>query len=421
MPARFVSETAPFLTADLPGTGGTIRESDADFCVEELSRRVPAGRGGFALAWIEKRGLSTPELLRRIGAALGLRTCALSAAGFKDAHAIARQWIAMPWEFERKLATARIRDVEVLRIERDDRPLFPGDLSGNRFAVKVRGIAEGATARAEKILGRLKERGVPAYFGIQRFGVRGEAAELGRRLLMGERVAALDLILGAPSPRERDPRAHAFREAYERGDFRRARELVPGRLTQEARLLDLLVDGRGKRFAAGTLSRAARRFAFNAWQALWFNRIVAQRVQQIDQAIEGDLLVDARGEVRRRAPPESRELPPGCLEGIRAQELHPSAPLLGADVELAAGAALELEQRALVESGVPRECLHRPTGMPLQGERRAIRFRLAEERVELLRQEQALLVSFVLPPGCFATTVLGEITKSFAAPCPLVS
>jgi tRNA(Glu) U13 pseudouridine synthase TruD len=59
--------------------------------------------------------------------------------------------------------------------------------------------------------------------------------------------------------------------------------------------------------------------------------------------------------------------------------------------------------------------------MPLQGERRAIRFRLAEERVELLRQEQALLVSFVLPPGCFATTVLGEITKSFAAPCPLVS
>ena len=61
-----MSDRAPFLTAALPGTGGVVQESDADFEVDEVPAQGASGRGDFAWARVEKRGISTPELLRRL-------------------------------------------------------------------------------------------------------------------------------------------------------------------------------------------------------------------------------------------------------------------------------------------------------------------------------------------------------------------
>jgi tRNA pseudouridine13 synthase len=408
-----MKDASRFLTAELRGVGGDLRDRPEDFRVEELPRRAPSGRGEFARALIEKRGISTPELQRRLGAALGVPATAIGVAGMKDADAVTRQWISAPWAKEPKLSAAKIRDVEVLEIARDDAPLHLGELAGNRFTVHVRGVGEerAALASARAILDVLARRGVPNFFGAQRFGTRGEAAELGRLLLLGQPVAALDLLLGAPSTTETDPRARAFREAYERRAYREARSLVPGRLSGEARLLDLLARGKPKEFVARQLAPATRRFALSAWQSLQFNRLLAWRLPRIDVALEGDLLLrDGEATARRCVEPAADQ------PEVARLVLHPTAPLFGARVELASGEAGVQEQRILAESGVPRERLERPTGLALFGERREVRFAPADLDVRALPGEGTLVLTFQLPPGCFATTLLGEITKSFLPP-----
>ena len=65
------SETQ-YLTAGLPGTGGTIKESPEDFLVEEIPLYLPCGEGEHTYALIEKRGITTLEALRRLARALNV-------------------------------------------------------------------------------------------------------------------------------------------------------------------------------------------------------------------------------------------------------------------------------------------------------------------------------------------------------------
>ncbi len=407
-----MSDAPAFLTADLPGIGGVLRERPEDFVVEEIAARASSGNGDFARALVEKRGISTPELQRRLGAAVGITAMEVGVAGMKDADAVARQWISVPWAKEPKLSAAVIRDVEIVEITRDAEPLHPGQLAGNRFTLFVRGVGDEQTAllNARAILDVLARRGVPSFFGAQRFGVRGESAEVGRRLLLGDAAGALDLVLGAPSDAERDPRARAFRKAYERRAYREALSLVPGRLSSEARLLEMLARGKPKGYVAGQMPPAMRRMALSAWQALLFNRVLAQRLARIDGALAGDWLADAAG----GGPPRRCTDPAADQAAVASLALHPTGPLFGERVELADGEPGAIEQAVFAESAVPKERLIRPAGLALWGERRELRFAPAELSVAALERESTLVFRFRLPSGCFATALLAEVMKDVA-------
>ena len=59
-----------YLTADIPGTGGLIKETPEDFLVAEIPLYTPEGVGEHTYAEIEKRGITTLEALRRIARAV---------------------------------------------------------------------------------------------------------------------------------------------------------------------------------------------------------------------------------------------------------------------------------------------------------------------------------------------------------------
>ena len=89
--------------------------------------------------------------------------------------------------------------VRVLDTARHGNKLAIGHLSGNRFQVRVRGAAGGAD-EAARTLAELSARGVPNYFGPQRFGLGGLNAEEGLRVVRGE-------------SRVRDPRVRRDRKS----------------------------------------------------------------------------------------------------------------------------------------------------------------------------------------------------------------
>ena len=55
-----------FLTQDLPGTGGCIKERPEDFIVEEIPLYQFSDAGGFAFLFLEKTNLSNLDLVNLI-------------------------------------------------------------------------------------------------------------------------------------------------------------------------------------------------------------------------------------------------------------------------------------------------------------------------------------------------------------------
>ena len=94
-------------------------------------------------------------------------------------------------------------------------------------------------------------------------------------------------------------------------------------------------------------------------------------------------------------------------ERLARFDIHPSGPLWGAGELRSSGQALALEQAALADE----QALALRAGLEqadLKQERRALRLRPALMQHAWL-QDDALELSFALPPGCYATAVLHEL------------
>src|SRR5687767_2788907 len=90
----------PLLTADLPGTGGRIKDRPEDFEVEEIPAYEPAGSGDHLFLWVEKRGMGAEFFARQVAQRLRVPVGAVGTAGMKDRHAVTRQWVSVPVEAE---------------------------------------------------------------------------------------------------------------------------------------------------------------------------------------------------------------------------------------------------------------------------------------------------------------------------------
>ncbi|MDW8269824.1 MAG: tRNA pseudouridine(13) synthase TruD, partial [Anaerolineae bacterium] len=74
----------PFLTADLPGTGGTIKAEPDHFIVEEVPLYSPAGHGEHLCVALTRSGRTTREVVSDLAAYLRVRPEDIGYAGLKD-------------------------------------------------------------------------------------------------------------------------------------------------------------------------------------------------------------------------------------------------------------------------------------------------------------------------------------------------
>ena len=161
------------------------RVEPADFRVYEEPAYPPSGSGDHVMVEVEKTGLSTLEVAKRLARAVGADPRDVGFAGRKDVHAVAVQWFTVPRR-KRRLPEALEPGIRVLRTALHNNKLRLGHLRGNRFDLLLRAPVPGA-------LGTLRARapmvshGVPNYFGPQRFGVKGDNAVDGARVLAGVR------------------------------------------------------------------------------------------------------------------------------------------------------------------------------------------------------------------------------------------
>jgi tRNA pseudouridine13 synthase len=156
---------------------GQLRAEPEDFVVEEDLGFAPEGSGQHLLLKVRKRDANTQWVARELARRAGCRPADVGYAGLKDRRAIAVQWFSLP----RPRAPVHWHEdgqsqFEVLETHPHNRKLPRGALAGNRFEVRVRaghGDGAGLAALLAPRLAEIARRGVPNYFGPQRFGRDG--------------------------------------------------------------------------------------------------------------------------------------------------------------------------------------------------------------------------------------------------------
>lgn len=191
-----------------PPLRGVLRASPEDFVVEEILGYDADGAGEHVLLWVEKRGANTDWVARELARFAGVPPLAVGYAGLKDRHAVTRQTfsVQLAGRAEPDWSAFPHAEVRVLAATRHARKLKRGALRGNRFVLTLRAL-RGDRAAAEERLRQIAARGVPNYFGEQRFGRGGGNVEQARAMFAGRRVDRdkRGLLLSAA-------RAHLFNE-----------------------------------------------------------------------------------------------------------------------------------------------------------------------------------------------------------------
>ena len=154
-----------------PALAARIRSLAEDFFVEELPGFEASGTGEHLLLSVEKRGMNTTFAARTIAQWAGVDESAVGYAGMKDRHAVTRQRFSvwLPKRVAPDLAALDTDALCVLDHAWHARKLPRGALAGNRFVLVLRDV-QGTRADIEARLAAIAARGVPNYFGEQRFG-----------------------------------------------------------------------------------------------------------------------------------------------------------------------------------------------------------------------------------------------------------
>lgn len=386
------------------GLGGRLRTVPEDFLVEEIPLRPPSGRGEFLRVQVEKRAISTFEVLLFVSKAAKLSEQRIGYAGLKDSQAVARQYLTLP-----KVPPERMRGLvrdrfKVLEVARTDQPLRIGHLKGNRFTIRLRGVRTDRVLAARRMLERLVRDGLPNAYGAQRFGTRGDGHALGRAIVLEDWRGFVDQLLGRPHPAEHNPEVRAARAAYDRGDLDEAFQRFPVRHRPEKKALAGLRRGLPPRAVYASLGEGPRRIWVSAWQSYLFNRVLDARIAA---GTQGRLLTgDVAWLTQSGACYPVRD---AAAEAARAArfEASPTGPLVGHDLVLATGEPGAAERAVLAAEGVDPESF-RVTHVKARGLRRPLRVPVEEASLEE-EPGGAVVVRCLLPSGSFATVLLEHL------------
>jgi tRNA pseudouridine13 synthase len=398
----------PYLTPDSPGIGGVIKQRPEDFFVQELTLYEPTGQGEHIYCEVQKIGITTFEVINRLARALRVPPRDIGYAGMKDAQAITRQLFSIQGTTEDAVKNLQIPNLTVQWAARHGNKLRLGHLSGNRFAIKIREVQAEDVVKLKGVVDLIASRGLPNYFGEQRFGRRGNNHLLGAALLRDDNEGLLKLLLGSPDSKLDDAQSHGARKAYDRGDFAHAMRLYPRHCGMERRILARFVKT-GKAWAAvKAVDEKLRRLWISALQSNLFNEVVAERIQSLDKLMDGDLAYKHENGACFHVESAAVEQP-----RCDAFEISPTGPLVGYRMTLPEGQPGQIEEKVFADHALTPAQFRAEGRLKVKGARRPLRVQPKDLELAGGADEFGphITIAFTLPAGSFATVFLRELMK----------
>lgn len=335
-----------------PLTTGVIKQQPDDFIVEEFLGFELTGEGEHHVLWIEKLNTNTAFVAEQLSAFSGIPLRDIAYAGRKDKYARTRQYFSV---YQGKHRTPdwdkfSCPNVSILAVTRHNKKFRLGALAGNKFTLTIRDFHIDDIDKLAHRFELIKQHGVPNYYGQQRFG-----------------------------------EMHTSNGVRLNGNLELALKMSQGEKIR---------------------NRNKRSMAISALRSWLFNELVSKRIEQsLHQTIlYGDAL-QLSGSNSFFVVNDNDDIAT-LYERLKQRDIGITAPLYGEGKAIVESAAAEFEKNA---SSRHVNLLVALAGLGLKQERRAIL--LFPNDLKWHYDNDTLHVSFMLPAGAFATSVIHEIVN----------
>ncbi len=345
----------PYITPEIPGIGGVIKLRPSDFVVEEIPLIEPVGDGPHIYVTLEREGINTRYLKDQLQKIFELKENDTGYAGLKDRNARSTQCFSL-YLPDRKLdevsgrITSLLDGVKIISMNRSNRRLAVGQLKGNRFTILIRpGDPAHTESKSSEEIDAWKNNSLRVCSSI--------LSQIERQ--------------GLPN----------FYGAQRFGN--NGENCIKGRAL-------LLQKKRNHGFL--------RELYLSAYQSLLFNHWLSIRMREygLNRLLTGDV-------ARRRER--------GALFLVREnevgdEELIYTGPIFGRHMRSPEGVPLQIEEELLSIHNMRHAHFQRAH---LPGSRRDASVK--PEDVQIRSHTDGVQLSFFLPAGSYATTLLREVMK----------
>lgn len=328
-----------------PVAQAQLKSQAEDFQVIEDLGFEFSGDGEHLMVRIRKQGENTTFVANEIARLCGVPSKNVGWAGLKDRHAVTEQWLSVhlpsaDMSFDANALEQQHPSIKVLETARHNKKLRPGDLVGNQFVIRLVDVTDinDVIDRLEKI----KQSGVPNYYGSQRFGRDGNNLVEARR--------------------------------WGRDNVR-------------------------------TRNQNKRSMYLSTARSWIFNHILSHRIENdlFNQLIEGDLVQNVQGELLT--------VEADTLESLQSQleqgSVFLTSALAGDNALPTQELAQQLENQFL---DAEEDLMKLIRGNRMRHDRRVVGLKANNMNWQVDGAD--VVVSFSLPAGCFATSILREVVDA---------
>lgn len=342
-----------------PAISGSFKTHIGDFKVTEKLSFEPSGDGEHVFLKVEKQGLNTAYVAEELARFCGLPLRNVTYAGRKDKYSVSTQWFGIYPEKSKRFKPSSeqakldwknldIEGLKVVETTQNQKKLRTGAIESNHFEITLRNVSGFNEQALTERLDKISQYGVPNYFGQQRFGEQ----------LLSDGTKRLG------------------------GNLKLAQLLIEKEIIK---------------------NRNKRSMAISALRSWLFNSFVSDRIKHIghDKLMNGDVLMLSGSNSFFIYSDDEEEI---IQQRIYQDDVQLSAPLWGNGVLASQSDAYTFECKLVSQYQKLTDTLDK---LGLEQQRRALLVK--PNKLEYQFNEDILDISFELPSGCFATSVLREI------------
>ncbi len=333
------------------------------FYVEEIPLYKFSNKGPYLILKIKKKDMSTFKLITVLSKASNIEQRNIGYAGLKDKNATTIQYISLPKQYEKEIIkNLTTEKIEILEKTYSKFPIKIGQLKGNKFSIILNKVTPKAKKEIEKVANKMVKRGIPNYYGYQRFG------EDSKSYLQGKEIAHSGKKLKGAKER-------LLVSAYQSYLFNQW-------LSKRIEISKIITENSEER-ACKKLAYPKGLVESLSTQPQFFKLFIGDDIRHYPYGKSYFL----------------REFKESCQEFIN-QKVSPTGLLCGSQVKRSIADAYYLE-----ESFDDYELYS------LKGERRYAWIFPKDLMFDYQKEEETLTIEFCLPKGSYATTFLEEIGK----------
>src|SRR5215216_6616746 len=385
------------------GTGGSIKQESEGFRVSELvdesldiSRSYDESHH-YPLYVLEKQDIDSNHALFEIERELHMR---FRVMGIKDAKAVTTQYAGMERVMGNPPAKLKSRHTRLTLKGFTKHPIGKKFLAGNKFEITIYNVRSSDLSSFVPQIGM-----VGNFYGLQRFGSERLVTHLvGREIVKRNFTQAVELLLCHTTEFDTQFSSEIRSRCADPSNYRQVLKMLPSGMDIERQVLSALVAGKSTIAALRAIPITIRRLFVQAYQASIFNICLSRAIRGGEDVLQpktGDLCFEMKGpatfgRIIKYDPSSMAKLVPairmagytfqpgkGRFENITRTILH--------EEEVAAKDFYIKEMQELSHQGGFRQA-------PLWC-------------MDFLYERDPLTVSFKLPKGSYATTLLREIIK----------